>query len=72
MGNWKLTPAVVFLKTSAVWFHRSSFDTIENPLASSRYGIVAPVGRRDVDQLLEVVADTADRRLSEVTSIRDG
>jgi len=44
MGHWKLTPAVVLLKTSAVWFHRSSFDTIENPLASSRYGIVAPSG----------------------------
>ena len=29
-------------------------------------GIVAPVGRRGVEQLLEVVADTADYRLSEV------
>src|SRR5499433_2087007 len=30
-------------------------------------GIVAPVGRRGVDQLLAVVADTSDKRLPEVT-----
>jgi transposase len=30
------------------------------------FGIVAPVGRRGVEQLLGVVADTADRRLPEV------
>jgi transposase len=32
----------------------------------AEFGIVAPVGRRGVEQLLEVVADTADGRLSEV------
>src|SRR5262249_55929244 len=32
----------------------------------AEFGIVAPVGRRGVEQLLEVVADTADRRLPEV------
>ena len=32
----------------------------------AEFGIVAPVGRRGVDQLLEVVADTADRRLPKV------
>jgi transposase len=32
----------------------------------AEFGIVAPVGRRGVEQLLEVVADPADRRLSEV------
>jgi transposase len=31
----------------------------------AEFGIVAPVGRRGVEQLLEVVADTADRRLPE-------
>jgi hypothetical protein len=36
------TSEIVFLKTSAVWFDRSSFDTIEIPLASSRYA--APSG----------------------------
>jgi transposase len=30
------------------------------------FGIVAPVGRRGVEQLLQVVADTADYRLPEV------
>jgi transposase len=32
----------------------------------AEFGIVAPVGRRGVEQLLEVVADAADRRLPEV------
>src|ERR1700758_4667444 len=32
----------------------------------AEFGIVAPVGRRGVDQLLEVVANTSDRRLPEV------
>ncbi len=32
----------------------------------AEFGIVAPVGRRGVEHLLEVVADTADRRLPEV------
>jgi transposase len=32
----------------------------------AEFGIIAPVGRRGVEQLLEVVADTADHRLPEV------
>ena len=32
----------------------------------AEFGIVAPVGRRGVEQLLEVVADPADRRVPEV------
>src|SRR5262245_45111098 len=32
----------------------------------AEFGIVAPVGRRGVEQLLEVVGDPADRRLPEV------
>jgi transposase len=32
----------------------------------AEFGIVAPVGRRGVEQLLEVVADTTDCRLPEV------
>jgi len=32
-------------------------------------GIVAPVGRRGVEQLLEIVADTTDRRLPEVARV---
>jgi transposase len=31
----------------------------------AEFGIVAPVGRKGVEQLLEVVADTADRGLPE-------
>jgi transposase len=33
----------------------------------AEFGIVAPVGRRGLDQLLTVVADRSDRRLPEVT-----
>jgi transposase len=33
----------------------------------AEFGIVAPVGRRGVDQLLAVVADTSDKRLPEIT-----
>src|ERR1700749_2022643 len=36
----------------------------------AEFGIVAPVGRRGVEQLLEVVADPADRRLPEVARAR--
>ncbi len=32
----------------------------------AEFGIVAPVGRKGVEQLLEVVTDTADHRLPEV------
>src|SRR5215467_13067680 len=32
----------------------------------AEFGIIAPVGRRGVERLLEVVADTADRRLPEI------
>jgi transposase len=32
----------------------------------AEFGIVAPVGRRGVEQLLEAVADTADRRRPEI------
>jgi transposase len=32
----------------------------------AEFGIVAPVGRRGVEQLLEVVADTSDTRLPEI------
>ena len=32
----------------------------------AEFGIVAPVGGRDVEQLLEVVADTADGRRARV------
>jgi len=35
----------------------------------AEFGIVAPVGRRGVEQLLEVVADPADRRLPEVAPL---
>jgi transposase len=35
----------------------------------AEFGIVAPVGRRGVEQLLEVVADKADRRLPEVARV---
>ena len=32
----------------------------------AEFGIIAPVGRRGVERLLEVVADTADQRLPEI------
>src|SRR5262244_2226755 len=35
----------------------------------AEFGVVAPVGRRGVEQLLEVVADPADRRLPEVARV---
>ncbi|MGY3133485.1 hypothetical protein ACVWZM_004167 [Bradyrhizobium sp. USDA 4501] len=36
----------------------------------AEFGIAAPVGPRGVEQLLEVVADAADRRIPEVTRAR--
>ena len=32
----------------------------------AEFGIVAPVGRNGVEQLLDVVADTSDKRLPEI------
>src|SRR6202035_835301 len=36
------------------------------PLPSCEFGVVAPVGRHGVEQLLGVVADAGDRRLPDV------
>src|ERR1700759_4129211 len=59
---------------SCLMFHRTRHLFIRQQTAVinsiraylAEFGIVAPVGRRGVEQLLEVVADTADRRLPEV------
>jgi transposase len=42
--------------------------SVINPIRAhlAEFGIVAPVGRNGVEQLLDVVADASDKRLSEV------
>jgi transposase len=72
--NMQFVPTKTVEQQSCLMLHRARhlfirqqtavINSIRAYLAES--GIVAPVGRRGVEQLLEVVADTADRRLPEV------
>src|SRR5438046_10636949 len=48
-------------------FIRQHIDVINSSRAHlAEFGIVAPVGRKGVTELLHIVADTSDRRVSEV------
>jgi len=72
--NMRFVPTKTVEQQSCLMLHRARHLFIRQQTAVinsiraylAEFGIVAPVGRRGVDQLLEVVADTADRRLPEV------
>ena len=72
--NMRFVPTKTVEQQSCLMLHRARHLFIRQQTAVinsiraylAELGIVAPVGRRGVDQLLEVVADTADRRLPEV------
>ena len=72
--NMRFVPTKTVEQQSCLMLHRARHLFIRQPTAVinsiraylTEFGIVAPVGRRGVEQLLEVVADTADRRLPEV------
>jgi transposase len=72
--NMRFVPTKTSEQQSCLMLHRARHLFIRQQTAVinsiraylAEFGIVAPVGRRGVEQLLEVVADTADRRLTEV------
>jgi transposase len=71
--NMRFVPTNTVDQQSCLMLHRARHLFIRQQTAVinsiraylAEFGIVAPVGRRGVEQLLEVVADTADRRLPE-------
>jgi transposase len=72
--NMRFVPAKTVEQQSCLMLHRARHLFIRQQTAVinsiraylAEFGIVAPVGRRGVEQLLEVVADTTDHRLPEV------
>ncbi|WP_420737715.1 IS110 family transposase [Bradyrhizobium japonicum] len=72
--NMRFVPTKTVEQQSCLMLHRARHLFIRQQTAVinsiraylAEFGIVAPIGRRGVEQLLEVVADTADRRLPEV------
>jgi transposase len=72
--NMRFVPTKTVEQQSCLMLHRARHLFIRQQTAVinsiraylAEFGIVAPVGRRGVEQLLEVVADTADYRLTEV------
>ena len=72
-SNMRFVPTKTVEQQSCLMLHRARHLFIRQQTAVinsiraylAEFGIVAPVGRRGVEQLLEVVADTADRRLPE-------
>jgi transposase len=72
--NMRFVPTKTVEQQSGLMLHRARHLFIRQQTAVinsiraylAEFGIVAPVGRRGVEQLLEVVADKADDRLPEV------
>ena len=72
--NMRFVPTKTVEQQSCLMLHRARHLFIRQQTAVinsiraylAEFGVVAPVGRRGVEQLLEVVADTADCRLPEV------
>jgi transposase len=72
--NMRFVPTKTVEQQSCLMLHRARHLFIRQQTAVinsiraylAEFGIVAPVGRRGVEQLLEVVADKADYRLPEV------
>jgi transposase len=72
--NMRFVPTKTVEQQSCLMLHRARHLFIRQQTAVinsiraylAEFGIVAPVGRRGVEQLLDIVADTAERRLPEV------
>ena len=72
--NMRFVPTKTVEQQSCLMLHRARHLFIRQQTAVinsiraylAEFGIVAPVGRRGVEHLLEVVADAADHRLPEV------
>jgi transposase len=63
----RFVPTKILEQQGCLVLHRARTAVINSIRAYlAEFGIVAAVGRRGVEQLLKVVADPADRRLTEV------
>jgi transposase len=75
--NMRFVPTKTVEQQSCLMLHRARHLFIRQQTAVinsirayfAEFGVVAPVGRRGVEQLMEVVADMADRRLPEVARL---
>ena len=75
--NMRFVPTKAVEQQSCLMLHRARHLFIRQQTAVinsiraylAEFGVEAPVGRRGVEQLLEVVADPADRRLPEVARV---
>src|ERR1700759_5639677 len=73
-SNMRVVPTTKPEQQSCLMLHRTRHLFIRQQTAIinsirallAEFGIVAPVGRKGVEQLLEVVADAADQRLPEI------
>src|SRR5262249_14442138 len=73
-GNMRGVPIKTAEQQSCLLLHRTRHLFIRQQTAVinairahlAEFGIVAPVGRNGVEQLLDVVADTSDKRLPEI------
>src|SRR5258706_8904744 len=73
-ANMRLVPTKTPEQQSRLMLHRTRHLFIRQQTAPSNsirahlaeFGIVAPVGRKGVTELLHIVADTSDKRVSEV------
>jgi transposase len=76
-ANMRFVPTKTPEQQSCLMLHRTRHLFIRQQTAVinairahlAEFGIVAPVGRRGVEQLLDVVADSNDRRLPEVARV---
>src|SRR4029077_3502408 len=72
--NMRFVPTKTIEQQSCLMLHRARHLFIRQQTAVinsiraylAEFGIIAPVGRRGVERLLEVVADPADHRLPEI------
>jgi transposase len=75
--NMRFVPTKTVEQQSCLMLHRARHLFIRQQTAVinsiraylAEFGIIAPVGRRGVEQLLEVVANTVDHRLPEVARV---
>jgi transposase len=75
--NMRFVPTKTVEQQSRLMLHRARHLFVRQQTAVinsiraylAELGIVAPVGRRGVEQLLEIAADTTDRRLPEVARV---
>ena len=65
-ANMRFVPTKTNGQQSCLTLHRTRHLFIRQQTAVAEFGIVAPVGRKGVEELLHVVADPSDKRVPDV------